>query len=758
MGTQPESPSETRNQPTRVLNVSPSYFSPPQVILLCKGLSFCPTPDYTDLDFTEDLYQFSRKLRLKYQFYNNEDNDASIAKLPSTYTPPLNQDVELEGIIHKLKTSRVRKTKSRSNMPKPLREALRTLTDKVTNMEIVIKSADKGDITVIMSSEYYSKMCMNELSKDDVYKCLGKANPSDLVYRKVKEFADQYRSILTKKEYQFLTKKQYRMANFYSLPKLHKWAQVNQQLRNSGEYIHIPDFSDVVEGRPIVGGPASHTSGISEMIDIITKPIISYIPHILRDSFDYIERCSLTVPDGALLGTADVKALYTNLSRDLVIRAMEYWFNRYAPLIPILQRFGLEFIIDGLDIILGHNYFLFADKYFQQVSGFAMGTKAAVNCANLSLAYLEVKAFDQLPKLYPVDFVNFFIENYFRFLDDVDYSWLEDYDPKPFQSLFNELDPKTQFIFSLLSKESDFLDIHKKVVDYEVELDVFRKPTDAFNFLHYNSCHPKHTRNNIALSLAKRIVRISSHNRDARLDELVNNLVIRGHPRESILEAFSKVFTPRKEPNDGDPIVFTTTHNPSVGYPRKFIKNIFKDVQGDTMKKVFKNSRVIMGTRQPKSLRRLLIRSRFSLVKKKIQKQSGLYNCRGCKYHRQGFIKSCLGFTFGKNNEFSWEYRRFFNCNSKNVIYVLKCRRCWKFYIGETSDMKVRTRKHKSDISHPKNSNCRELAEHLRSCSSSPHFLIFPIMYVDDRNKRRFIESRLIKQFQPPLNGDGTRH
>ena len=113
MGTQPESPSETRKHPTRVLNVSPSDFSPPEVILLCKGLSFCPTPGYTDLDFTEDLYHFSRKVRLKYQFYDNEENDASITKLPFTYTPPLNQDVELEGIIHKLKTSHVRKTKSR---------------------------------------------------------------------------------------------------------------------------------------------------------------------------------------------------------------------------------------------------------------------------------------------------------------------------------------------------------------------------------------------------------------------------------------------------------------------------------------------------------------------------------------------------------------------------------------------------------------------------------------------------------------------
>ena len=363
-----------------------------------------------------------------------------------------------------------------------------------------------------------------------------------------------------------------------------------------------------------------------------------------------------------------------------------------------------------------------------------------------------------LPTYYPRDFVQQFIENYFRFLDDVDYSWLEEFDPKPFQSLFNGLDPNISYIFSELSKENDFLDIHMKVVDYEMELDVFRKPTDSFNFLHFDSCHPTHTRNNIALSLAIRIVRITSHNRDARLNELMNNLMIRGHPRKNILDAFSKVFSPKMAPKENkNCIVFTKTHNPGVVYPSRNIKNTFRDLQGDTMKRVFKDCRVIIGSRQSKNLRQLFVRSKFSFKKPK-KKQAGLFNCRGCKYHRQGFIKPCLFFTFGRNNEFVWEYRRFFNCDSKNVIYIVVCRKCWKFYIGETSDLKVRTRKHKSDISHPKNSYCRELSEHLRSCSSSPHFRIFPLLYVDDRNKRRFIESRLIKQFRPPLNGDGTRH
>ena len=727
---------------------------------MCKGLSFCPTPDYNRDEFNHDLYNFTRKLRLKHHFHDHIDKDESIVKLPSTYTPPHNQDPELERVIHDLKRTKTFKVNSRfrkSNLTAPLKAALQSLTNKVDEGELVIKSADKGNVTVIMSTDIYQSMCTRELSKSKFYRNLGNVNPCNDVLTDVISFANTYRTVLTTKEYHFLTKKEYKMANFYCLPKLHKSPEINELLTGGSEYIHLPNFTGIIEGRPIVGGPAFYTSGISQMIDIILKPIISYIPHILRDSFDFVDRCSHTVPDGALMGTADIKALYTNLSKELVLKAVEYWFNRYVQLIPILQRFGLNFIIDGLEIILKHNYFLFADEYFQQIHGFAMGTKAAVNCANLGVGYLEIKLFDQLPHHYPYDFVKYFIDNYFRFLDDVDYSWIDEFDPEPFQMICNDLDPNLKFIFSLLSKQSNFLDIHRRISGYEVILDIHRKPTDSFNYLHFGSSHPQHTRNNIALSLAKRIVRIASHDRDARLDELKDNLILRGHPKQNILEAFSKVFTPEREKKTGDVLVFTTTHNPSQSFPRKAITNCLGNVSGDTMRRVFKDSRIIIGTRQPKSLRQFLIRSKFSRTKNRRKTtQPGLFNCYGCKYHRTGFIKKCKSFVFGKRNQFYWEYRNHFDCNSTNVIYVLKCRRCWKFYIGETKDLKKRTRKHKSDIKHPRNSYCRALAEHLRTCSPvSPQFHIFPILYVKEQGKRRFIEKRMILQFEPPLNLDG---
>ena len=726
--------------------------------LLIRGMSFVPTPRNSNLfELNNDLFDFTRKVRLRYHFRDNNEEDPSVVKLQSTYTPPANEDIELERIIHDVSRTRVQNVKPKHrNMSSRSTTALKTLTEKVNEGTVIIKSADKGDVTVVMSPEYYYQMCMKELNKKKFYRNLGKTDPSTNVITDVKNFANHYRSILTPKEYNFLTKKNYSMAHIYMLPKLHKSETINSRLKGS-EYIHLPDFSEPIEGRPIVGGPDFYTSGISQMIDIILKPILSHIPHILRDSFDFVERCNHAVPDETLLGTADIKALYTNLSKELVFTAIKYWVNRYVALIPILQRFGLQFILDGLEIILNHNYFLFDNEFFQQIHGFAMGTKAARNCADLSVAYKEVIMFDTLPQFYPQDIVKHIIETYFRYIDDVFYEWIKQFDVRPFQSCLNQMDRNLEFIFAILKKEQNYLDVNVKVKGYELVLDIFRKPTDSFNYLNYKSCHPSHTRNNIALSLARRIIRITSGDPQPRLAELKNNLVRREHPPAKVDEAFAKVFTPQINDKSGDSIVFSCTHNPSQWFDRKQITRVFDNLHSDSMKKTFKDCRVVIGTRQPKALRRHLIKSRFSRSKIVTQKKSpGLFRCRNCKYHRLGYIQPCKSFNFGRDGKFVWEYRRYFTCDSKNVIYILKCRGCWKFYIGETKDLKPRTRKHKSDVKHPRNSFCRVLSEHLRNCCShAPHFSIFPVLFVDNQQRRRFIEKRLIHQYQPPLNVDG---
>ena len=489
------------------------------------------------------------------------------------------------------------------------------------------------------------------------------------------------------------------------------------------------------------------------MVDIILKPIIEQIPHLLRDSYDLLGRLGNMiregVPAGAVLSTCDIKALYTNISLDLAIRSIDYWITRYEQSLPIFQRFSKNFVLNALSIILQFDYFMFNDFYIKQIKGFAMGTKAAVNCANLTVGYLEVTMFDMLPTIYPNDFVDFIIRNYFRFLDDIFNLWLEDFDITLFHSVFDELDPDLKFIFSALNAEQNFLDINFKIVDKNLLIDIYYKPTDSHNYLNYGSCHPQHTRDNIALSLAKRIVRIVGENREQALDDLHKHLTRQGHPTERILHAFSRTFQPKK-PKTTAPLVFTSTYNPQHSYDNRVLKDLFADIRTPEMRKPFGNTAVVRGTRQPESLRKMLVRSKFSSKPPCAppRKTVGLFACHSCIYHTAGYIRPTKSFTFGRNKEFTWEYNRFFDCNSCDVIYLVQCANCWKFYIGETGDLKERTCLHKSNAKHPHNANCRKLSEHLHHCSSAePQFYIYPFYYVEDRQQRRFIEKRFIARF-----------
>ena len=138
-----------------------------------------------------------------------------------------------------------------------------------------------------------------------------------------------------------------------------------------------------------------------------------------------------------------------------------------------------------------------------------------------------------LLQIYPRDFVDYFVCNYFRFLDDIFQTWLINFDIEPFYKLINELDPDLKFIFEKLTADINFLDINIKISDNQLHFDIYHKSTNSFSYLKYNSYHPSHTKNNTSLSLARRIIRIVSDNRDYRLEELRQNLLNKKPPREN---------------------------------------------------------------------------------------------------------------------------------------------------------------------------------------------------------------------------------
>ena len=82
----------------------------------------------------------------------------------------------------------------------------------------------------------------------------------------VDDFIWKYKEVLTDKDYEYLKSCDYRITIFYMLLKLHKSQQLNEIIaQNLLEYVTISGILDI-EGRPIVGGSAYHTHGISILI------------------------------------------------------------------------------------------------------------------------------------------------------------------------------------------------------------------------------------------------------------------------------------------------------------------------------------------------------------------------------------------------------------------------------------------------------------------------------------------------------------
>ena len=135
----------------------------------------------------EDLAAFTRKVRLLEYFDGKEDDDDdSLVRNKSDFTPPKNQNNALENFINNLENmpkSNVN-IKCKENVTKQQREAIKRLSE---DRSIIIKEADKGGSVVVMDSEHYKTMAYSTLNDSEYYEHLEK-NPhrtNMIAYRKL---------------------------------------------------------------------------------------------------------------------------------------------------------------------------------------------------------------------------------------------------------------------------------------------------------------------------------------------------------------------------------------------------------------------------------------------------------------------------------------------------------------------------------------------------------------------------------------------
>ena len=122
----------------------------------------------------------------------------------------------------------------------------------------------------------------------------------------------------------------------------------------------------------------------------ITSPIsynLLWRHSYIRDSKHFLQLLESLppLPENAILVTADVTSLYTNISHEEGIDTVLHYMKLHADALPPGSSNAHTTAI-LLETTLKHNNLSFMDKHFPQLVGTAMGTKAAPPYTNFSWA------------------------------------------------------------------------------------------------------------------------------------------------------------------------------------------------------------------------------------------------------------------------------------------------------------------------------------------------------------------------------------
>ena len=117
--------------------------------VLEKGLKFTPIPEKENTqELKEDLFEFTRKLRLTKYFYGREDPDISLVKNKSDFIPPKNRNAALERYIENVQNTPT--TKSNQNIKYNVSLLERNAIKSLANAGPVCQIHRLSDLTDIL--------------------------------------------------------------------------------------------------------------------------------------------------------------------------------------------------------------------------------------------------------------------------------------------------------------------------------------------------------------------------------------------------------------------------------------------------------------------------------------------------------------------------------------------------------------------------------------------------------------------------------
>ena len=280
-----------------------------EIKVLEKGLDFAPIQNkINEPELRCHFQELSRRMRTKWHFRNELTpffSESPAFRPKSTWKPPLghpNIEVFLSQLEKEIFTLSEKPLRY-SNLSKEEWQGVLSLAN---DRNIVIKKADKGSCVVIWDCLDYIMQAEKQLSDKTIYKdvtfnkniILNLTEKSNKIFENLKR-----RGFISEKQLKYF---RFDFKNSFNLGKLHFLPKIHKRLSN-------------VPGRPVISNCRTPIEKVSEFLENHLQPIIRKGLSYIKDSRDFINkiRRMRSIPDNAILVTADVTALYPSIPHNV---------------------------------------------------------------------------------------------------------------------------------------------------------------------------------------------------------------------------------------------------------------------------------------------------------------------------------------------------------------------------------------------------------------------------------------------------------
>ena len=328
---------------------------------------------------------------------------------------------------------------------------------------VVIKPADKRSAVVVWDRNDYLKGAERQLSDEKTYEEIRvtEKDQVELVEKSNDLFSNLRRkNVITENEnnyFRFNFKKATNLGKLYLLPKIHKGL------------CKVP-------GRPVISDCGTPTEKVSEFLDHHLQPIMKQGESYNRGTGDFLAKLKAVgeVPQGAILVAAELQRLYPSIPHSEGLGILKKQYENYPN-----KKVSTEDIVKMADFVLKNNLFEFDSKFYKQISGKATGTNFSPLYACICMDHTETEYLKRQ------DIKPWFWK---RFIDRIFFIWTESEESlEKFLEDLNKFHPNPKFTYKKSKEKINFLGVVMKIKEGRIITDLYCKPTDVHQYLHYDS-------------------------------------------------------------------------------------------------------------------------------------------------------------------------------------------------------------------------------------------------------------------------------